>query len=130
MSPWQFSSCSPCTPSVVLEFSPFATPLDVVQHQLTRTLQIRGVSTSSNIRVKSGNMRFFQNGSRCRLWHCKRSQGPPWGRNWMGRGNKSEVDLNLPAFVYLSSASMSAGGPGAVGYTNQVGTNKIQSMYL
>ena len=47
----------------------------------------------------------------------------------MGRGNKSEIDLNLPAFVHLSSASMSAGGPGAVGYTNQVSTNDIQSMY-
>lgn len=38
----------------------------------------------------------------------------------MGLCDKSEVNLNLPAFVNLCGAAMAAGGPGAVGDADKV----------
>ena len=42
----------------------------------------------------------------------------------MGLGDKSEVDLNLPALVNLCCAAVAAGGPGAVGDADKVGAGK------
>ena len=42
----------------------------------------------------------------------------------MGLGDKSEVNLNLPALVNFCCAAVAAGGPGAVGDADKVGAGK------
>ena len=85
---------------------------------------MRRITTTSDIRIQSGNLSCGWSGRGWRAGHCEGGEGAPGRGDGMGLGDQGEVDLHLPALVHFSRAAVSAGGPAAVGDTNQIGAAK------
>ena len=88
---------------------------------LTRALELGRVAAPSHVRVEFSQLGGGGGGD---PGHAQGGQGAPGRGDGVRLGDQGEVHLHLPALVDLSSAAVTARGPGAVGDSNEIGARR------